>query len=298
MGVTDQAQVALAALNRQFGKDLYLAKFDTACSAFKALKEVPAPEQKPLVLGSHLAEWMNRCAVAVRIWTPKYVAMASAFGTTSADKWEWVKEKVTQVLGGRTWDSLNWWIRNACNQAPEFGLALARKGPWLAPEWLRPTTTSDPIGYYRMRLRAEIGREVDYAIDNAKIEATTRPTDSSVAQPAPDHVVPLGLSTLPCSPDGKLSLGRWADELLPQGALVAKQIRSNVPEDQLRSRFPAFFKQVLDELYSEKKQHFFRDARGRKLNNPELLQIMAEVKGITGPTLSSYRKKYRQTKGS
>jgi hypothetical protein len=46
--VTHQAQVALAALNRQFGKDLYLAKFDTACSAFRALKEVPAPEEKPL----------------------------------------------------------------------------------------------------------------------------------------------------------------------------------------------------------------------------------------------------------
>ena len=77
--MTPDIQDALKALNRQFGKDLYLAKSDTCMAAFKALKEATTTEQELSALGKYVREWIDRSAAAVRFWTPKYAAMADAF---------------------------------------------------------------------------------------------------------------------------------------------------------------------------------------------------------------------------
>jgi hypothetical protein len=158
--VTPDIQDALKALSRQFGKDLYLAKSDTCMAAFKALKEATATGQKLSAVGKYVREWVDRSAVAIRFWTPKYAAMADAAGSAGKDKWGWVNENVTEKLqrsctgsdfpglwGGpiTTWEPLEWWIRNACNQAPTF--LILRDEPLTLPEWLRISTNpaSDPI---------------------------------------------------------------------------------------------------------------------------------------------------------
>jgi hypothetical protein len=206
--VTSEIQEALNALNRQFGKDLYLAKFDSCCVAFNALKEVTALEERREALGRYFLEWIAGCAAAVNKWTPQYAALADAAAMIGEDKWEWVKKSVTCKLrrncigsefphkprrGGpiEGWEPIEWWIRNACNKASVFG--ILRDEPGIPPQWLSPATPQcdlptegvkqyqelkqeqelDPIDFYHMRLRAELGREVEWALDLAKIEATT-----------------------------------------------------------------------------------------------------------------------------
>jgi hypothetical protein len=327
--VTPDIQDALKALNGQFGKDLYLAKSDTCMAAFKALKEATTTEQELSALGKYVREWIDRSAAAVRFWTPKYAAMADAAGFAGKDKWGWVKENVTEKLqrsctgsafpgswGGpiTTWEPLEWWIRNACNEALTF--LILRDEPLILPQWLRTSTkpASDPIGYYRMILTAELGRELEWALDVAKIEAATSSTQSNLRISQEQITDVTGLNAIPgmdatASPDdartpegaaenGDYWLGQWADGLLQEARHVARLIRSNKPEDQIRSGFPRFFDEVIDKLYEEKKRRFLEDAQRRGLTSLDLLGLMAEVKGITGRTLSDYRKKYRKTRNS
>ena len=158
--MTVDIQDALEALDGLFGKDLYLAKSDTCMAAFKALKEATTTQQKLTALGKCVREWIDRSAAAIRLWTPKYAALADAAGFAGKDKWGWIKENVTEKLqrsctgsdfpglwGGpiTTWEPLEWWIRNACNQAPTF--LILRDEPLTLPEWLRISTNpaSDPI---------------------------------------------------------------------------------------------------------------------------------------------------------
>jgi hypothetical protein len=193
--VTVDIQDALEALDGLFGKDLYLAKSDTCMAAFKALKEATTTQQKLTALGKCVREWIDRSAAAIRLWTPKYAALADAAGFAGKDKWGWIKENVTEKLqrsctgpefpgswGGpiTSWEPLEWWIRNACNEAPSF--LILRDEPLILPQWLRISTNpvSDPIGYYRMIQRAELGRELEWALDHAKIEAATSSTQSNL----------------------------------------------------------------------------------------------------------------------
>lgn len=165
-----------------------------------------------------------------------------------------------------------------------------------------------------MILTAELGRELEWALDVAKIEAATSSTQSNLRISQEQITDVTGLNAIPgmdatASPDdartpegaaenGDYWLGQWADGLLQEARHVARLIRSNKPEDQIRSGFPRFFDEVIDKLYEEKKRRFLEDAQRRGLTSLDLLGLMAEVKGITGRTLSDYRKKYRKTRNS
>jgi hypothetical protein len=191
-----EAKSALNALNRQFGKDLYLAKFDTCCAAFEGLKGLSVGHEKRAALDKHFREWKAASAAAVRKWVPKYVALAVSAGIGKENKWMWVDDRVTQKLRttciGRglstlwarlplrvhdrpmtTWEPIEWWIRNACHEAVYFG--ILRSEPWAVPDWLFQGTSSacDPIGYYQAILQGELLRELSYALDLAKIDSTT-----------------------------------------------------------------------------------------------------------------------------
>jgi hypothetical protein len=212
--VTEDIQEALDELKGLLGKDLYLAKLDTCSAAFNALKEVSTAEEKLGAVGKYFREWIDRSAAAIRLWTPKYAALADAAGIASKDKWEWVKENVTEKLqesctgsvfpgswGGamKTWEPIEWWIRNACHEAPSF--LILRDESWTIPQWLRPTASSNPIDYYRTIQRAELGRELQWALALAKVDAATSSTPSNLQTP--------DIQTLPQrgADDGGYSLG-------------------------------------------------------------------------------------------
>ena len=93
-----EIQDALNALNGLFGKDLFLAKFDTCCAAFEALKGISAAEQKRKALGKHFRDWIARCTVALQKWVPKYAALAYSAGMPNENKWKWVEDRITRKL--------------------------------------------------------------------------------------------------------------------------------------------------------------------------------------------------------
>lgn len=91
------------------------------------------------------------------------------------------------------------------------------------------------------------------------------------------------------------TLGKWADELLEEAVKVAEQIRSGASQADLRPQFPRFFKDVIEQMPTWKKQEFFEGAAGLKLTKLDLLAHMAFVKGMSGTTLGDKRKSFRAT---
>ncbi len=267
-----EIQDALNALNGLFGKDLFLAKFDTCCAAFEALKGLSAAEQKRKALGKHFRDWIARCTVALQKWVPKYAALAHPAGIPNENKWKWVEDRITRKLrsmciggdrkarwGGpiETWEPIQWWIRNACHKAAVFG--ILRSEPWKVPKWLAPTRSSDPIGYYHTILQAELGRELSWAIDLAKIEAVTesesapvRPEESrSLAQ---GRVSVVGPSALLKPGEGKASFWSRLSEDLNNPAPAIRLLQTLGFSAEGREWPSSFFGPVLPDVLTDLKR--------------------------------------------
>jgi hypothetical protein len=92
-------------------------------------------------------------------------------------------------------------------------------------------------------------------------------------------------------------LGKWACERLPELKILSTRMYSdNVEEADLRRNEPTsefkVWEQVIDVLQDKKREQMFSDMKRRKWRIPELLEVLADVKGIKGSTLHDHRKRY------
>lgn len=92
-------------------------------------------------------------------------------------------------------------------------------------------------------------------------------------------------------------LGHWADNMLQEGRVVNNLIRAGNRPESLRPRFPKFFSEVVDKLYEEKRDSFFEKTQRRKLTTLDLLDIIGDVKELSGRRLKDIRKQYRRDSG-
>lgn len=102
------------------------------------------------------------------------------------------------------------------------------------------------------------------------------------------------------NPPSNLGLGKWADELLPDLQRLVKHLRTSsdsAPPKRLREEFPRVFTQVIDYLPQARQERLFEQARGGLIRVPDLMDVLAEVKHLTGSTLIEYRKQYRRENG-
>jgi|HubBroStandDraft_6_1064221.scaffolds.fasta_scaffold106653_2 hypothetical protein len=308
---------ALKALNRLFGKDLYLAKFDSCVAAFNAISAAENDTKKRHELERHFHVWKEKSAEAIHKWVPDYVELAGA----RRDKWEWVDDQVKRKLRAQcvglgqaerwgkpwqttrdkpieSWEPVEWWVRNACNTGPTF--LILRSGKWVPPEWLAPISsdTYDPIGDYQVMLEARLMRELEDALDLANLsegKGVTQETSQTSSGLAPRTSEPL--PTLPVKEPSDLILGQWAEDMLEEGKLVAGALRGGKRPDELRSQFPRFFVEVLDRLYEAKRNVFIEQAQRLRLTVPMLMEWIGDVKGLKGPSMYDLRQKYRRATG-
>ncbi len=106
-----EIQDVLNALNGLFGKDLFLAKFDTCCAAFEALKGISGAGAEAQGTRQTLCgDWIARCTVALQKWVPKDAALAHSAGMPNENKWKWyifITGKLRSMcIGGRPHGSL------------------------------------------------------------------------------------------------------------------------------------------------------------------------------------------------
>ena len=197
---------ALNALNQEFGELLYDAKEKTCRAAFSELKVAIGRDDKLHVLGEHLVRWVDEIADAIRTYLPYYASLADTGRVPRHKKWHWVEDAIREKLRSccvelgapafwgflwnvgpiETWTPLEWWLFNACSTANTF--LLLRRESASIPEWLRPTTnpTSDPAGYYDMKLKTRLATALRKALNLAKIEAATGRQLPSQAIPVQD----------------------------------------------------------------------------------------------------------------
>jgi hypothetical protein len=93
--------------------------------------------------------------------------------------------------------------------------------------------------------------------------------------------------------DAQIELGKWAEHRLEDAKKVVSLVRGGNSPDGLRTQFPTLFTEVFDQLQEPRRKRLFEDAQRQLMSVPHLMSWIADVKQITGSTLSSYRKKYR-----
>jgi hypothetical protein len=94
--------------------------------------------------------------------------------------------------------------------------------------------------------------------------------------------------------EAHVELGRWADERLREARRFTRLVRGGRPPESLRVEFPALFADVIDRLQKPTQDRLFESAQRQLMTNPDLMDFIADVKQLKGPTLSGYRKTYRR----
>lgn len=100
------------------------------------------------------------------------------------------------------------------------------------------------------------------------------------------------------SEDGATMLGKWAEQLLPEAKQFARVLRSGERPEDLREHFQRLFNDVLDKLYPAKREKFFEEAQRRMIAVPELVELLGQVKQISGSYLQDCRKSFRRVTGT
>ena len=244
---------AFNALNQEFGDLLYDAKDKTCRAAFSALKVAIGRDDKLHVLGEHLIRWVDEIVYAIRTYLPYYASLADTGRVPRHKKWHWVEDAIREKLRSccvelgapafwgflwnvgpiETWTPLEWWLFNACSTANTF--LLLRRESASIPEWLRPTTnpSSDPAGYYDMKLKTRLATALRKALNLAKIEAATGRQLPSQAIPVQDvlttAIAPAGQAN-PINPSEPLKERRKLskfDELAGRLMFEARPLRGD-----------------------------------------------------------------------
>ncbi len=97
--------------------------------------------------------------------------------------------------------------------------------------------------------------------------------------------------------NGTLEMGKWADELLPEIKKFSRLLLAGEKPEALRPDFGRLFTEVFDQLPPNSQKLFFDKAsKIKKLNNEDLAETLADVKGKRGATLLDHRKDYRASK--
>jgi hypothetical protein len=134
----------------------------------------------------------------------------------------------------------------------------------------------------RDELKNEVKRSAEW-LSLAETIVDSRPVDSNQE---------------PSAPNVSAELGRWAEKYLPLLKDFAHHLRAGDPPKDLRFRFTSLFTEVIDPLSPVRQKSFFEKAGGRRLSVPDLLEVLADVKHISGARLADHRKEYRRITGT
>jgi hypothetical protein len=89
-------------------------------------------------------------------------------------------------------------------------------------------------------------------------------------------------------------LGEWADNRLPEFQHLVRLLRSGGSPKGLKEQFSLLFSEVIDHLQPTRQERLFKEARGGLTRVPDLMGLLAEIKHLSGATLTDYRKQYRR----
>jgi hypothetical protein len=105
---------------------------------------------------------------------------------------------------------------------------------------------------------------------------------------------------LPDSHQRRIQLGEWAAGLCEEiRKLNEFSTGKNVSEQALREQFPRLriWEEVFHHLYPTLKKNLFAEIGRRRWKQPEIFDLLADVRGISGATLYGHYKEYRRAKG-
>jgi hypothetical protein len=95
--------------------------------------------------------------------------------------------------------------------------------------------------------------------------------------------------------DAKLELGKWAENRLKEAQRFARLVRAGKPPESLRTEFSVLFTDVIDRLTKPGRESLFENAQRLLMKIPDLMEYIADVKGMKGPTLGDYRSDFRRS---
>jgi len=96
----------------------------------------------------------------------------------------------------------------------------------------------------------------------------------------------------------RVDLGEWAEERLREGLAFVRLVRAGKQPERLRTEFPVLFTEVIDKLQKRKQDLLFAEAQQLPMKVSDLMERIADVKGLSAATLIDYRKEYRCETGT
>jgi hypothetical protein len=131
--------------------------------------------------------------------------------------------------------------------------------------------------------------------------SSTAPAVPGQARSASGHQADMPkagpITAVALSKEAHVELGRWAEERLKEALQFVRILRGGKSPESLRPQFVTLFSEVIDLLQRPRRERMFEEAKGKLMTVPDLMNLIAEVKHLSGTTLADYRKIYRREMG-